>query len=63
MLQYLEVAVSSCKFLCHKFCYCYVRTAMILSILEIKGTLNLVKKMFYSFNLFNVFAVILLQMQ
>jgi len=36
---------------------------MILSILEIKGTLNLVKKMFYSFNLFNVFAVILLQMQ
>jgi hypothetical protein len=59
MLQYSEVTVSSRKFLCHNFCYSYVGTAIVLRISEIKSTLNCVKKISYSFNSFNVLAVIL----
>jgi hypothetical protein len=47
----------------HKFCYSYVRTAIVLIILEITSTLNGVMKISYNFNLFNVLAVIQLQMQ
>jgi len=63
MLHYLEVALWSCKFLCHKFYDSYVRIAIFLSISELKNSLYCVKKISYSFNLFNVLAVILLQVQ
>lgn len=63
IIQYLEVALSSRKLLCHKFCYSYVGIAVFLNVSEIRSSLNCVNKICYSFNLFNVLAVILLQMQ